>query len=71
MIHRTAGEGEGGGGISLNTVYHFFPFPTRFAISRAITAETSPLHLCTVSWPPLNIKLDKQHIRKLNHTNMI
>ena len=40
--HRTAGEGEG---ISLTPHYHFHPLHRHLDISRAITAESSPLHI--------------------------
>ena len=42
--HRTAGEGEG---ISLTPHYHFHPLHRHLDISRAITAESSPLHIAS------------------------
>ena len=45
-IHRAAGEGEA---ISLSPLYHFHPLHRHFNISRAIIAESSPLHIAT-SW---------------------
>ena len=42
--HRTAGEGEG---ISLTPHYHFHPLHRQLDISRAITAESSPLHIAS------------------------
>ena len=45
-IHGTAGEGGmGGGGIYLTPLYHFHPLHRHLDISRAITAESSPLHI--------------------------
>ena len=41
--HRTAGEG----GISLTPPYHFHPLHRHLDISRAITAESSPLHIAS------------------------
>ena len=45
-IHRTAGEGEA---ISLSPLYHFHLLHRHLDISRAITAESSPLHIAIVS----------------------
>ena len=42
--HRTAGEGVG---ISLTPHYHFHPLHRHLDISRAITAESSPLHIAS------------------------
>ena len=42
--HRTAGEGEG---ISLTPHYHFHPLHRHLDINRAITAESSPLHIAS------------------------
>ena len=36
---------SGGGGISLTPLYHFHPLHRHRDISRAITAESSPLHV--------------------------
>ena len=41
-IHRTAGEG---GNYLFNSFYHFCPLCRHLNISRATTAESSPLHL--------------------------
>ena len=41
-IHGTAGKGEG---IYLTPLYHFHPLHWHLGISRAITAESSPLHI--------------------------
>ena len=41
-IHGTAGKGEG---IYLLPVYHFHPLHRHLDITRAITAESSPLHI--------------------------
>ena len=41
-IHETAGEGEG---IYLTPLYHFHLLHRHLDISRAITAESSPLHI--------------------------
>ena len=43
-IHRTAGEGEA---ISLTPLYHCHPLHRHLDISRAITAESSPLHIAS------------------------
>ena len=42
--HRTAGEGEG---ISLTPHYHFHRLHRHLDISRAITAESLPLHIAS------------------------
>ena len=44
MIYRTAGEG---GANSLSPLYHFLPLHRHLEISRAITAESSPLHIAS------------------------
>ena len=46
MIHRQQGKGEA---ISLSPLYHFHPLHRHLDISRAITAESSPLHIAS-SW---------------------
>ena len=43
-IHRTAGKGEG---ISLTPLYHFHPLHRHLDISRAITADSSILHIAS------------------------
>ena len=43
--HRTAGKGEG---ISLTPHYYFHPLHRHLDISRAITAESSPLHIASI-----------------------
>ena len=48
-IHRTAGEGVGYFFNSSLRFYHFHPLHRHLDISRAITAESSPLHLSS-SW---------------------
>ena len=48
--HRTAGEG--GGGISLTPHYHFHPLHRHLDIRRAITAESSPLHIASAGLEP-------------------
>ena len=45
-IHRTVGKGWG---YFFNPPYHFHPLYRRLNISRAITAESSPLHIAS-SW---------------------
>ena len=44
-IHTRAGEKGGGGGISLIPHHHFHPLSRHLDISRAITAESLPLHI--------------------------
>ena len=44
-IHRTAGEG--GGYISLTPLYNFHQLHRHLGISRAITAESSPLYIAS------------------------
>ena len=44
MIYRTAGEG---GANSLSPLYHFLPLHRHLDISRAITTESSPLHIAS------------------------
>ena len=46
MIHRTTGKGEGY--LSLTPLYQFHPLKRHLDISRAITAESLPLHIA--SW---------------------
>ena len=41
------GEQEKEEAPSLTSVYHFHPFPKRLDISRAITADSSPLHIAS------------------------
>ena len=40
-------QGKGRGGISLTPHYHFHPLQRHLDISRAITAESSPLHIAS------------------------
>ena len=42
---RFTGQQAKGEGIYLTPVYHFHPLHRHFGISRAITAESSPLHI--------------------------
>ena len=45
---RTTGlQGKGGGGISWTPHYHFHPLHNHLDISRAITADSSPLHIAS------------------------
>ena len=49
--HKTAGKGEG---ISLIPHYHFHPLHRHLDISRAMTAESSPLHITSSRAQVLN-----------------
>ena len=54
--HRTSGEG-GGGGISLTPLCYFHLLYRHLDVSRAITAETSPLHIASSQLQVANSQL--------------